>query len=398
MTTTGISSIPLQLPPEILHIVMEYLSDDIGSLQSAILVNMTWAAVGISIHWRKPPVTALASISSDRRQYYANQIRVLVITEPMAQRKSLRCLKFPRLKRAKIDFGRPPVRKGMKASRYYLQPSLEALVFKNASLAEKSFDLLQSRCPLLRKLHIEFLFSSSDTSRLVKLLQDCKCLKIIRLHYEDYWSDDHLHAYLAGRDGLVELRVQKFIEWKAIKKVFEIVQNPFKGIQDLHLRLPSKAVAPLTAAITSVTHLTLEIQDDEVMVLSTISSLVNLHRLVVCFMCNVNIPGTDISALRVLKNLKHLMLKAQHRSDVNSSTLTMHEFSQMCTGLRGLEHLWFGVRCNMSTEAIILLGKYRQLKTCVFTGKDINLHELSGIQAPLFPRLLLLFIFGLAVP
>lgn len=30
--------------------------------------DMTWAAVGISIHWRKPPVTALVPISSDRRQ------------------------------------------------------------------------------------------------------------------------------------------------------------------------------------------------------------------------------------------------------------------------------------------------------------------------------------------
>lgn len=149
----------------------------------------------------------------------------------------------------------------MKASRYYLQPSLEALAFKNVSLAEKSFYLLQSRCPLLLELHIAFILSSSDTSPLVRLLQDCKYLKIIRLHYENCYSDYHLHAYVASRDDLRELWVQKFTEWKAIKKkIFflkkKTVQNSFKDIQDLRLRLSSKAAAPLTAAITSVTHLT----------------------------------------------------------------------------------------------------------------------------------------------
>lgn len=61
---------------------MEYLSDDIASLRSAVLVNMTWAAVGISILW---------SIASDRRQYYASQIHVL---GPKVQRESLRSPNF----------------------------------------------------------------------------------------------------------------------------------------------------------------------------------------------------------------------------------------------------------------------------------------------------------------
>lgn len=70
----------LQLPPELLLLVMkqvdhgEEFSAAQNSLRNAILVNREWAEAGSYILWNCPPVTALAAVSPDRRQYYANKI------------------------------------------------------------------------------------------------------------------------------------------------------------------------------------------------------------------------------------------------------------------------------------------------------------------------------------
>lgn len=70
-----------QLPPEIIRLVMECLEDSEGSLRSAILVNRSWATQDISVLWHHPPVGALALLTGGRQQYYANQVRELVVDE-----------------------------------------------------------------------------------------------------------------------------------------------------------------------------------------------------------------------------------------------------------------------------------------------------------------------------
>lgn len=47
------------LPPELLCQVMEYLNDDARSLLSAILVNKSWVAEGISVPWQKTSYNSL---------------------------------------------------------------------------------------------------------------------------------------------------------------------------------------------------------------------------------------------------------------------------------------------------------------------------------------------------
>lgn len=60
---------------------MEYLYDDARFLLSAILVNKSWAAEGISVPWQKPPITDSSSIANGHRQLYARQIRELHFTD-----------------------------------------------------------------------------------------------------------------------------------------------------------------------------------------------------------------------------------------------------------------------------------------------------------------------------
>lgn len=99
------------------------------------------------------------------------------------------------------------------------------------------------------------------------------------------------------------------------------------------------------------------------MVLSKIGSLINLHQLVVSFMCEIDLSSTEIVALRGLQNLHTLRIKPQHEAYQGSSTLTDQDFGQLCAGLGGLKHLHFEAGYGLSIEAIILLGKHcRQLR------------------------------------
>lgn len=96
--------------------------------------------------------------------------------------------------------------------------------------------------------------------------------------------DDQVFAHLAGRNGLAGLRLSRLIKYEAVRKAFQTIQSPpFKNIDRLDVQLQSKAVAPLVAATSSVARLSLIIQDNDVMFLSMISSLVDLIELKIVF-------------------------------------------------------------------------------------------------------------------
>lgn len=218
-----------------------------------------------------------------------------------------------------------------------------------APLAEESFDLLETRCPRLQKIHVESIPESIRPRRVLRFLQNCKHLRSIGLHREaDALENDQIHAHLAGRDDIVELKPSVFIEYEKIKGVFDL-QSPFKGIRTLHLRLPSKAVTVLVGAIQStIGTLSLEFQDNEARVLSTIGTLVNLRELAVSFMRSTDLPGTDVLALRHLKKLQSLLIGPQNGASLTSFTLTDDELGQLCAGIEGLKHLWFDASSRLS--------------------------------------------------
>lgn len=69
------------------------------------------------------------------------------------------------------------------------------------------------------------------------------------------------------------------------------------------MRVQSKAVAPLIAAIKSAARLVLGVLDNKVMVLPAVSSLAGLIELEVSFQVDVELQADDILALRSLKHL-----------------------------------------------------------------------------------------------
>lgn len=59
---------------EVLGRVIHYLHEDFRALLTVIRVNHTWFGWGVVFLWRAPPWRALARVTGDRRQLYANCI------------------------------------------------------------------------------------------------------------------------------------------------------------------------------------------------------------------------------------------------------------------------------------------------------------------------------------
>jgi hypothetical protein len=295
-----------------------------------LLVNKSWAAEGISVLWRYPPVTALASIKKGRRQFYARQVRELDFagSDDGKQHERFRFLEFPRLKRIAIDFCHPENGRKLWLGQY-IQRNLEDFVFYGANPTEDILSLLESRCPRLRGILIDWAIHGLDTNRLFQFFNNCKSLMSIWLpSFMNYYISDQILTLLVARDGLVALELGKYITYDAIKQALEHIECPFKDIQHLTLHLQSKAVIPLAAAIQSVVRLELTIEDSEFNVLPMISSLNMLRILELRLPQEWDVPGADILALKKLKNLRILSIETW-----SSLTLTDQEFISLVKDL-----------------------------------------------------------------
>lgn len=95
----------LRLPPELLLPVMKHVEKGEScrasrkSLLNAMLVNHEWAKAAPHILWQDPPMSALASVLADRRQYYASKISDLNSEDDEAEHHATyKDLSFPRPK------------------------------------------------------------------------------------------------------------------------------------------------------------------------------------------------------------------------------------------------------------------------------------------------------------
>lgn len=170
------------LPPEILGIVMEYLRYDATALRSALFVNKAWAIEAIRVLWESPPVTALAAIGEDRRQFYACQVRELIFgfKENGAKHSTFYNLRFPRLRRIAMDWFCSANGEKLWLGQY-IQPNIEHFSFYGAEPAEDILHLLETRCPRLQSISIDFNSERLASDRLIKLFGSCKSLVSISL-------------------------------------------------------------------------------------------------------------------------------------------------------------------------------------------------------------------------
>lgn len=376
------------LLPEILSKVMEYLRYDATTLRSALLVNKAWAAEAIRVLWEKPPVAALVAIGEEHRQFYARQVRELIFggDEDGAEHSNFRNLEFPRLRRITIDYFRPDNGEKLRLGQY-IQPSMEDFSFYGAEPAEDILHLLETRCPRLESIVIDFQFEGLTSSRLIKFFNSCKSLTSICLpsNMRDT-IDNRLLAYLARHDGLEELELGTFLSYEMLDKTFKGTERPFRDIRYLTVQIESKTVPLLVAGVKSVIGLTLTIEDSRTNPLPQISSLVNLQELHIDYMEQGEWAGADFLALKSLKSLRRLIISSIF-DPIASPTLTDEEFIPVFENMSELQELVFQVQCVLTTTAITSLGKHcPQLMICEILGL-YDLHGWQSVASPLFPQL-----------
>ena len=207
--------------PDILEIVMDWLRYDTLTLRTALLVNKVWFAEAIRVLWKKPPVAALSALSSisyDRRQFYADHVRELSFdgTNEGSENSKFYDVHFRRLRCIRVKgncFCHIP-RDKENLSLYigqYLQPNLEEFVLSDVDteLAEDIFHLLETRCPGLRTLRMRWFSTGFPSTRLLKFLHTCKSLKVIHLVVYPGGAKEHIDyrllACLAHYYGLRQL-------------------------------------------------------------------------------------------------------------------------------------------------------------------------------------------------
>ncbi|KAE8149865.1 hypothetical protein BDV25DRAFT_140383 [Aspergillus avenaceus] len=383
----------IRLPPEIILRVIELLRDDIRTLRSALLVDRLWSAEAIRWLWQKPPVTALASIQVDRRQLYARHIRELDFANyNEGDLHSLyRSLNFPRLKTLTIDHLTPPG--GEKVyTEQYVQSALEEIRFYGEDPAEDLLSLLQSRCPRLRKVLIDFPFEGISSERLITLFESREWLTTVSFPAGmNGIIDEKLFSYLVRRHGIEELEVGKLVTLDMFRTALDCDRKPLKDIRYLDLLIEVEVLQPLVAAIVeTITHLEIEIEDDMDWgcPLPHLSTLTNLQLLELRVFPAPIWRGTDFIALQKLKHLQTLEISSTDFEDVLSApTLTDELFVQFISHLPYLRELTFLVSCVLSTRAITALGQHcRRLSYCALLG-TFNLHTWAESDRPLFPVL-----------
>ena len=375
------------LPPEVLSIVMEYLRSDASALWSALLVNKTWAVEAIRVLWEKPPVAALAAIDEDRRQFYARQVHELNFSgdEDGAKHSTFRNLEFPLLNDVTIDHFRPDNKEELWLGQY-IQSSLRDFSFYGAEPAEDILHLLETRCPRLRSIVIDFQFEGLTPGRLMEFFDSCKSLTSIYLPSNmRAIIDSRLLAYLAYYDGLKDLELGKFLGYGMLDKILRGTERPFRDIRFLAVEIESKTLPLLVATVRSVLVLTLAIADSRINPLPHVSSLVNLQKLHIGYEGHVEWVGADFLALKNLKNLRRLNISSIY--PIASPTLTDTEFIPIFEDMRELEELVFQVECALSTAAITSLGDHcPKLMTCELLG-SYDVYCWKSIARPIFPQL-----------
>ena len=179
----------LRLPPELLLMVMkqveygEEFPAQQESLRNAMLVNHEWFEAASHILWKNPPVSALADVSPDRRQYYANKIIDLYfesVVEDYEHHATFKDLSFPRLKYITIE--RVELEKNEKLYlTQYLQPQLNSFDFKGGGTCENLLPTIAASCPALKEITLEEPVNDYSQDYHLKSLKNCKSLETICL-------------------------------------------------------------------------------------------------------------------------------------------------------------------------------------------------------------------------
>ncbi|KAG9551323.1 hypothetical protein KCU71_g14295, partial [Aureobasidium melanogenum] len=384
----------LRLPPELLLLVMKHIEKGESfrasrkSLLNAMLVNHEWAEASSYILWRSPPVSALASVSADRRQYYANKISELSCEndEDAKYHATYKDLSFPRLKDLYIQGFN--LREDDKLHlTQYMQPQLKNLDLHGGSLCENDLATLASNCPRLKDLYLDESIDGAEQDHIVDFFRSCNSLEVVSLG--DGWAalEPESFAALAGHKGLQELYIGSVAAEFAVCEGLSTISAPFQNLQMLTMTLESEAVLPLASAVTSVHILHLTIEDSEHDALTSLGALKGLKCLKLTFLDDTELTQEGFRALECMKELRSLTMDSRG-APLSASWMDDNLFIKFTSKLPKLANLRLSLDLDITTTSLTALARaHPAFEYFDFFG-EFEFSDWSRISKPLFPNLI----------
>jgi hypothetical protein len=386
----------LRLPPELLLLVMkqvdhgERFSAAQNSLRNAILVDHEWSEAASHILWHSPPVSALAAVSPDRRQYYANKISELFfegVEEEGEHHATFKSLSFPRLRTVYIK--KVKLKKhGKLHLTQYMQPQLQAFHFLGGGVCEDALITLASSCPALEELRLDEPVDYSSQHLHLEFFKNCKSLEVIHLGHGWFGMvTSELFAGLACHERLVKLDIKPLVQNYAIQEGLSMTSNPFINLQNLHMRIESRSVARLASVTTSLSTLFLIIEDSDHDALASLGSMLNMVHLEVSFLDDTELSPQGFRALGNMEELEVLLIESRGAL-IDASWMDDDLFTEFVSKLPNLSRLDFKLDSGITTKALTSFARsHPTIESFDFSG-EFDLSDWATQIQPLFPNLL----------
>lgn len=283
-------------------------------LLPAILVNRAWANRGTHLLWREPFTPALAKISPQRRQFYADKVQSLGLylyrSDHTGCPAAFANLNFRQLKRFEINSCPSWLQLDL---RPYLSSSITSFTLLGCSHFPRSLlDLVAFCCPKLRNVHLDYLAEDQEQEHFLKFLRRCRHLRELTLSSEDGVSiPTNVLENLASRKQLEYLYAPlNTISYHSIETIMR--ENPrlrpFREARSLFLSMESRAVTSVLSAAESLVEIQLDLADSEHDVFQIIGSLHCLETVEISFAMPKRLTINELQAISSLTRLKDLSM------------------------------------------------------------------------------------------
>ncbi|KAF1836795.1 hypothetical protein BDW02DRAFT_208525 [Decorospora gaudefroyi] len=392
------------------------------TLVPSILVNKLWAEEGTSILWKRyPHLPALQSMTSNRRQWYANKVESLFVLGAVDGEEDLthlEGLEWPNLKTLELEIDWKRRAKAVKAM---LHAGLERLEFLGPQSGDSHYiagtvlPALFAPCTKLRSIHFgPDVIDTADpvhNQELSDLLDSVQTITDIRIINTAFFGKDTLFGRLSQRPRLeaLEIDLDPGLQLLSCFSGPNALPSPFSSLKRLHVMCYPEMALALPVHLPLIEEVQLDIaripnerrQDYDMNVLDDIlgemsqcpglqSLRVNIGQLAADFPSAVSYPYLSGVALVKLAascpKLQDLNLLVSDPAAIDGSMISSLQFEAFCRKLPRLLSLSLKLHpqtaINLEATALESLGRNcPQLETLRL---KISL-QLPSLQMPADP-------------
>lgn len=385
--------------PEILRRIITQLTNP--SLARAARVARSWFAPATDALWQYGSLAHLQRVKPDkRRQQYASKMTDLAVENKHRSwdYTIARKLKFEKITSASfIDYLADQDRLCKSCQPFKSSPVNEVTIM-DSIVHDAFFECIAELWPNISKIYIGTLFPSEITQQafldFVKSRPSLESLDV--QEGEDDLQGQDLFPHCATRAELTALRLPFDISTEVVQKTIAQEGNLFPSLKSLFITMPSDAFSLLLGPFRNLTDLEIEVTDVTTAILSDISSITALERLVVILPCNYDLPKKEILSLRSLTKMRDLYLNrdgldgdVMEAEDLEQLDFIDADFEELVSHFPGLCSLTFLCECTLTARALLSLADHCPRLGSVTLPSDVDLYGLGldTRKKVLFPEL-----------